>query len=98
RLGVEIEKQITILFATSGLGNQNPARNWREMLDALRENGIITSEIDTALREFWIVRNQAVHAGSARSRVPDGLLVSTIDSGIRLFKLLKEIPRPTRRV
>jgi hypothetical protein len=90
RLAIEIEKEILILHGTLGLRNQFKAGNFREIVDHLRLHGAIGEEMRNGLMEFWKVRNQIAHSHLS----DESILTSTLDSGIRLLRLIKAIPRP----
>ncbi|HXM96920.1 MAG TPA: hypothetical protein VN982_00440 [Candidatus Dormibacteraeota bacterium] len=94
RLAIEIEKEVLILHGALGLRNQQKARSFREFLEQLRRHGAISNDIREGLLEFWRVRSQIAH-----SQLSDNsILTSALDSGLRLLRLIKAIPRGTYTV
>lgn len=89
RLAIEIEKELLILHATIGLRNEYKARNFREVVNQLVHRGALGDEMRKGLMEFWSVRNQIAHSHLS----DDSILTSALDSGIRLLRLIKAIPR-----
>ena len=89
RLAIEIETEIIQLHGTVGLRNQSRARTVREFLDELVQQGTVSADLRAGLLEFWEVRNRVVHGQVS----DDSILASTVDSGIRLLRILKSIPR-----
>jgi hypothetical protein len=99
RLAVEIEREIFLLHGVLGLRSRRskPAYMARMALEELAKHGTISGELFTGLIDFWKVKNLLAHARfSMREETP--VFSSTLDSGIRLLRLLKAIPRPVYRV
>jgi hypothetical protein len=78
------------LHGTLGYRNESKARTLREYIEDLTRRGVVSNDLKIGILEFWDVRNQVIH--NQVFNAP--LLVSAIDSGIRLLRLLKAIPRP----
>jgi hypothetical protein len=93
RLALEIEKEVESLYKASGLKDKKPTDNYTVMRRELRDNSVITREVSNAIREFWRTRNKVVHPEIGNPSISDAVLGSTVDSGIRVLRLLKEIPR-----
>ncbi len=93
RLALEIEKEVASLYEASSLKETKPTENLRVMRRALRDYSIIPREVSNATREFWKVRDKVLHPEGGGSGISEVALASTIDSGLRILRLLKEIPR-----
>jgi hypothetical protein len=93
RLALEIEKEVASLYEASGLKKAKPTENLRVMRRELRDYSIIPREVSNATREFWKVRDKVLHPEGGSPPIPEVALASTIDSGLRILRLLKEIPR-----
>jgi len=89
RLAIEIEKEVTILHGAVGLRNSPGPRLFGGLINQLSLQGTITKEVKDGVAEFWHVRNQIAHSSLA----DDSILTSTLDSGLRLLRLLKAAPR-----
>jgi hypothetical protein len=94
RLAIEIEKEIIVLHGVIGLRNQYKSGTFRELVEQLAQHGTISNDIKTGLLEFWKVRNQIAHSQLS----DESILTSTLDSGIRLLRIIKAVPRPTYTV
>jgi hypothetical protein len=94
RLAVEIEKELLILQGALGLRNESGARGFREVVKQLSDRGTIGPDLRKGLLEFRSVRNKIAHSG-----IYDKAAVnSALDSGLRLLRLIKAIPRATYTV
>ena len=94
RLAIEIEKEVLVLHGALGLRNQKNSGSFRNLVTQLLQHGAIGEEMKRGLMEFWHVRNQIAHSYLS----DDSLLTSTLDSGIRLLRLVKAIPRQKYRI
>jgi hypothetical protein len=94
RLAIEIEKEVLLLHGVLGLRNQSKGGTFRNFVEELKQHGAITDDIKEGLMEFWRVRNQIAHSQYSNNSI----LASALDSGLRLLRLLKAIPRPTYTV
>lgn len=92
-LAIDIEREVLFLAGTLGLRNRAKTGSLRECVQLLQEQKVITPEIASALMEFAQLRNQIVHA-TIRFTAEDPALISALDSGLRLLRLLKRVPRP----
>lgn len=90
RLAIEIEKEVTLLHGSIGLRNQPGLRSFTGLINQLFLHGTLAKEVRDGLAEFWRVRNQIAHSSLA----DDSILTSTLDSGLRLLRLVKAAPRP----
>jgi len=97
RLAIEIERETLLLHGMLGLRNKSKGGGLREAVEELRENGTIPPEMAAGLFEFWKVRNQIAHARFSKDEA-NPILNSALDSGIRLLRLIKGVPRPIYRV
>jgi hypothetical protein len=87
RLVMEIEKDLGRLFQQANLGAR-PPRTIREMVGQLVAKGVLSTETGKAIIEFRNVRNQVIHPTQGGA-VPESVLVSAIDSGLRILRLLR---------
>jgi hypothetical protein len=87
RLVIEIEKELATLYLKNDLGPE-PPKTIREMVNQLAFRKIISPSTAAAIIEFRNVRNQVIHP-SQTGMVPQSVLVSAIDSGIRLLRILR---------
>lgn len=87
RLVIEIEKELGVLFQKAGLGS-DPPRTIREMVNQLVSQKVLSPETGAAIIEFRNVRNKVIHPTQAGA-IPESVLVSSIDSGIRILRLLR---------
>lgn len=97
RLSIELEREVLLLHGMLGLRNNRRPVGFRRAVEQLRERGTISSEMANSLLEFWQVRNQIIHAQFSIDE-PNPILNSALDSGIRLLRLIRAIPRPIYRV
>ena len=89
RLAIEIEKELLALHGVLGLRNHNESGSFRSVVGQLARHGAIGDEMKRGLMEFWHVRNQIAHSYLS----DESLVTSALDSGIRLLRLVKAIPR-----
>ena len=94
RLAIEIEKEVIVLHGVIGLRNRFKSGTFRELVEQLTQHGTISNDIRTGLLEFWKVRNQIAHSQLS----DESILTSTLDSGIRLLRIIKAVPRPAYTV
>jgi len=94
RLAIEIEKEVIVLHGVIGLRNRFKSGTFRELVEQLAQHGTISNDIRTGLLEFWKVRNQIAHSQLS----DESILTSTLDSGIRLLRIIKAVPRPAYTV
>jgi len=94
RLAIEVEKELLALHGALGLRNQNESGSFRNVVGQLARHGAIGDEMKRGLMEFWHVRNQIAHSFVS----DESLVTSALDSGIRLLRLVKAIPRQRCRI
>jgi hypothetical protein len=87
RLVIELEKELATLYQENGLGSE-PPKTIREVVNQLVARKIISDSTAAAIIEFRNVRNKVIHP-SQSGKVPESVLASTIDSGVRLLRLLR---------
>jgi hypothetical protein len=97
RLAIEIERELILLHGTLGLRNKFRSSGVREVIDQLYQQETISSEMRDGLNEFWQVRNRIAHAQFSFGET-NPVLNSALDSGLRLLRLLKGIPRSVYKV
>jgi hypothetical protein len=91
RLSVELEKELFVLHGQLGLRNETKGvLSFRQLVSHLRRHGAINTETEISLLEFREVRNQISHAATL---YPASILTSAIDSGIRLLRVIRGVPR-----
>ena len=86
RIGIEIERAINDLLAKQQLPAQRRDFGIASAISTLLSQKVISPEIANSLKEFQAIRNQIVHATKS---VPEGVLTSTIDSGLQLLDFLR---------
>jgi len=91
-LSIEIERELRELTASMGYIPRSPTV--RAMVDVLTQKGILPRSISAAVDQFWHVRNQSVHGFTATTDD----IVSAIDSGLTILKLIRAIPTSTLTV
>jgi uncharacterized protein YutE (UPF0331/DUF86 family) len=96
-LAIEIEREALFLTVTLGLRNRAKTGTFREAIQLLTQQRLIDAEVAAALMEFYELRNQIVHA-RVRFDANDPVLISALDSGLRLLRALKTLPRPIYRI
>jgi hypothetical protein len=90
RLSVELERELYVLHGELGLRNETKGLlSFRDLVAHIKRFGAINEETEQSLLEFRTVRNEIAHASS----VGPSILNSAIDSGIRLLRLLRAVPR-----
>jgi hypothetical protein len=89
RIGIEIERILADLERRAGLPTPSQAIVWSRTMRNLQQSGLITPQISKALTEFRNVRNQLIHPSGGE--VPEALVTSAVDSGIKLLRLLSSI-------
>jgi hypothetical protein len=88
RLGIEIEQELAAIQRAHG--NEIPTKgiSWSTTIKDLHSRGIISGAIEHACMEFRSVRNRVIHA-TREGPVSEQLASSAIDSGLRIYRLLK---------
>ena len=92
RLGIEIEKESAIIQQSYGALIPQRGISWSDTISDLEGQSVIPKSITRALMDFRNVRNRVVHATSG-SGITEHLITSAIDSGLRIYRLLKATPR-----
>ncbi|OGD17399.1 hypothetical protein A2V47_00310 [Candidatus Atribacteria bacterium RBG_19FT_COMBO_35_14] len=64
-------------------------------IDVLTNRGLVPNELQSLIRDFWIVRNQAVH--SSEFQLTNQQLYRLLDLGIRILDLLSYRKPMTRK-
>lgn len=89
RIGIEIERILAELERDTSITTRAPGIVWSRTIKSLEVQGQITSQIAKALTEFRNVRNQLIHPSAGA--VPEALVTSAVDSGLKLLRLLSNI-------
>jgi len=97
QIGMELEAEMFLLSAMIGLRNQARLGTFQETAELLHGQRLITSNSLAALLEFWRLRNKIAHAQYPFAE-NDPVLESFLDSGLRLLRLVRNIPRPIYQV
>lgn len=97
QIGTELEAEIFLLAAMVGLRNRARLGTFRETAELLHQQGLITSDTLAALVELYRLRSKIAHAQYPFAE-NDPVLKSFLDSGLRLLRLIKNIPRPIYQV
>lgn len=88
RLAIEIEKALSLLYRNAGLGDK-PPRTIQETVKQLVSKQILPPTVGDAIIEFRNVRNMVIHPMT--TTIPkEGFLTSTIDSGLRILRILRQ--------
>ena len=91
QLGILIEQQVREILASQGNVGEYLSGDIVSNVKNLVSRGALPSSAASALTFFWQIRNQTVHGGGANKSI----VLSAIDSGITLMKLLEAVPRET---
>jgi hypothetical protein len=97
QIGMELEAEMLLLAAMIGLRNRARVGTFPEAVEALSKQGLIAPDTRAALLDFWRLRNNIAHAQYPIEE-NDPVLTSFLDSGLRLLRLITNIPRPIYRV
>jgi hypothetical protein len=89
RIGIEIERILAGLERDNGIAARTPGVVWSRTIKGLEQQELITPQMAKALIEFRNVRNQLVHPSAGA--VPESLVTSAVDSGLKLLRLLSSI-------
>jgi hypothetical protein len=89
RIGVEIERMLGELEGRDGTRTSSSGIIWSRTMRNLQMKRTITPQTVTALTNFRNVRNQLIHPSGGR--VAESLVISTVDSGIKLLRLLSTL-------
>ena len=96
RLAIEIERQLLFLHEMYHLpAQQHPT--WSRLLADLTNNKVITEDFANTILEFRNVRNRVIHSGF-QGQLQEGLVTRAMDSGLKLFRLLRSITLEKREL
>jgi hypothetical protein len=87
RLGLEIDRQLRLLLAATGLLRQYTGGDPPKAVELL---GGLTPELKRAISAFWQLRELIIRSGEG---IQSSISVSAIDSGLRILRTLVRIPR-----
>lgn len=85
-IAVDIEERVQKLVQM-----QNPAESRRYIspvrgVEYLASQGLVSEELPTLMRDFWTVRNRAVH--TSQIQVTEADILRLVDLGVRILDLL----------
>ncbi len=89
KISVEIEKTLRDIYEMAFKTREKRPLAVPVLIETLREKKVIDLEITKLLRQFWIFRNNIVHA--VRYSVTEKEFLSFADIGIRVLKILKAL-------
>ena len=91
RVSLEVERQLRLLLAASGGLDKYFGTNPAEAVALLSQQVVnMPPELATVVKSFWRLRNEVVHAGADQG----SLALSGVDYGLRIVRMLANIPRP----
>ena len=85
-LAVEIEAALAILSAQYGLRDKGQRVSVHHTVSELSRRGVLPKEIPSLLRDFWTIRNEAVHSISFQPS--EKSLYEILDLGVRILRIL----------
>lgn len=85
-LAVEIEKVLRRIAEYYDIPEARKTTSPHKLMQIMVKRRIISEEIFPLFRDFWMIRNQAVH--SAKFKISEEELYRLIDLGIRILRLL----------
>jgi hypothetical protein len=91
RLSLEVDRQLRLLLAASGGLDRYSGTNPPAAVALLAQHvASMPTELATVVSYFWQLRNQVIHEGLNQS----SLALSGVDYGLRIVRMLANIPRP----
>jgi hypothetical protein len=97
QVGTELEAEIFLLAAMIGVRSRARSGTFQETAELLHEQGLITSDTLEALVDLYRLRSKIAHAQYPVEE-NDPILTGFLESGLRLLRLIKSIPRPIYQV
>jgi hypothetical protein len=94
KIGVELERILAELYQKAGGDVPRTGMTWRKALEFLESKGKVSAATSRACIQFRNVRNQIIH--SSGGPVPDSVVTSAVDSGIKLLRILSHIREMNR--
>lgn len=89
RLAIEIEKTLAAIFQSIEPAAPTP-KSIRGLVEDLGRRNVLSRATCDAIIEFRDVRNRVIHPAQG-ALVPESLLWSAVDSGLRLLRLLQSV-------
>lgn len=86
-LAVEIEAELRSLAEEYGSSSAYQASSPSKLVQDLVQNEILSPKVAHIFRDFWSIRNQAVH--SRVFEVSEARLFQLVDLGLKLLKILR---------
>jgi hypothetical protein len=93
RLTLEIDRQLRLLLAPSGQLGRYKSTNPPQAIALLNQRGVsenLPPHLTKSIEGFWRLRNQIVHMNSGG----EALAARVVDTGLRVLRMLMDIPRP----
>ena len=93
RLSIEIDRQLRLILAAVGRLKEYSGQLPTEALDLIAKSApqdSIPPSLREILNELWSIRNAIVHGSKQR----EGLVMRSVDYGLRILRMLQAIPRP----
>jgi hypothetical protein len=96
RLSLEIDRQLRLFLATLGRLKDYTGQSPSEALGLVEKSmiGHIPAELRDTVKSFWDLRNRVVHGSGSQQ----GYAMRAVDYGLRILRMLRAIPRPSRIV
>jgi len=85
-LAVEIGAALTMLSAQYGLRDKGQRVSVHHTISELSKRSVLPKELPSLLRDFWTIRNEAVHSISFQPS--EKSLYEILDLGIRILRIL----------
>ena len=89
KISIEIERTLRNIYDLTNFDKTQKPLAVSVLIETLRENKIIDLEQTKMLRQFWIFRNNIVHA--VKYTVTEIEFLSFMDIGLKVLKILKTI-------
>lgn len=93
-LAIEIEKEMKILVATTGVFKGRRYISLQQSFDLLYERGVLSKDIKESIRIFWDLRNKLVHGKDEE----DENIIRVLDIGIKLLNTIKTTPHEINKI
>jgi hypothetical protein len=94
-LGRAIEYQLRILFEQTGWIPGNERMTVPRLVAEAERRTVVSISLTSSVRVFWEIRNRVVHA---MKPVPEAEILSAIDVGVAILKMIEGIPHEVHTV
>jgi HAMP domain-containing protein len=85
-VAADIESQVRTLLVEANLSGVHLYISPLRGIELLAAKGLIDQELPMLMRDFWVVRNKAVH--DSQERMTDDEIYRLVDLGVRILDLL----------